>query len=93
MVLREMEDTSSFVLERAVRNMLSSSRGKRPEDILNNSDALAEYIADAYFVVRALESNNNQRFLQICQILSTRFSKREVANYVKLQTSTKMVEA
>ena len=64
-----MEDSNLPVIERAVRNLLSSSRGKRPEDILNNSDALAEYIADAYLVVKALEPYNNQRFLQICEIL------------------------
>lgn len=88
-----MDDTNSVALERAVRNLLSSSRGKRPEDILSNHDALADYVADAFLLVKALEPNNNMRFLQICQILSTKTSKFEISSNVKKQTSVRMIAA
>ncbi len=93
MVLREVADANSAALEKAVRNLLSSSRGKKPEEILNNPDALADYVADAYFVLRSLEPNDQLRFLEICEILAAKFSKRDVANVVKAQVSAQMIEA
>ncbi len=88
-----MDDQNSAAVERAVRNLLSSSRGKRPEDILSNSDALADYVADAFLLVKSLEQNNNARFLQICQMLAVKSSKYEVSSIVKRHTSARMVEA
>ncbi|HIJ98522.1 TPA: hypothetical protein H1005_01090 [archaeon] len=93
MVLREVDEANSAALEKAVRNLLSSSRGKKPEEIFNNLDALADYVADAYFVVRSLEPNDQLRFLEICEILATKFSKRDIATVVKTQVSAQLIEA
>ena len=80
-----MVELENPALEKAVRSLLSSSRGKKSEDIFANPDLLADYIADAYLVVRALESDNNFRFLQICQILSTKTGRSSVSAYIKTQ--------
>ena len=88
-----MDDSNSIAVERAVRNLLSSSRGKRPEDVLSNSDALSDYVADAFLLVKSLEPNDNARFLQICQILAVKTSKFEISTTVKRHTSPRMIEA
>ena len=93
MVPREVDEENLVAVEKAVRNLLSSSRGKRPEDILNNPDALADYFADAYLVVRSIEPDDNARFLQICHILSTKTGRSAVAAHVKSQFGARMIEA
>ena len=94
MVLRDVEEANYVALERAVRNMLSSSRGKKPEDVLSNPDALADYIADAYIVVRALSPDDNLRFLEICEILSMKTGKSSAAAYIRTQFGgIRMIEA
>mgnify|MGYP001600032435 CR=1 FL=1 len=57
MVMRDVDEANTVVLEKAVRNLLSSSRGKKPEEILNNPDALsgAEMLACNYRIVLKVE--------------------------------------
>lgn len=93
MVLREWDEENLMALEKAVRNMLSTSRGKRPEEILNNQEALADYISDAYFVIRAIEPTNRQRFLSICEILSAKYNKRDISACFKKQLGAQMIDA
>ena len=93
MAKRDVEEQNLLALEKAVRNMLSASRGKKPEEIFNNPDALADYIADAYRVLRSLEPNDKERFLAICEQLVSKYSKRDIAIFVKLQIGATAVEA
>ena len=93
MALGDMDEANTVVLEKAVRNMLSNSRGKKPEEILNNPDALADYISDAYLVVRALAPNDNVSLQVIFSVLSIKNSKRDIATYIKTQIGPRMIEA
>ena len=93
MALGDMDEANTVVLEKAVRNMLSNSRAKKPEEILNNPDALADYISDAYLVVRALAPNDNVSLQVIFSVLSIKNSKRDIATYIKTQIGPRMIEA
>ena len=92
-----MVEPDNVALEKAVRALLSSSRGKKAEDILNNPDALADYIADAWGVVSALSPDDHYRLLQICEILSAKHGRSSASGYIKTQISgsdgPRMIEA
>ncbi len=98
MVIREMVELENPALEKTVRALLSSSRGKKAEDILNNPDALADYIADAWSVVSALSPDDSFRLLQLCEILSTKHGRSSTSSYIKTQitgggSGPRMIEA